>query len=154
MIQALIVSHFDYGNSLCGLTKICYKRLQVMQNAAARLHLKIPNHDPVRKSLKWLHWLPVEERSKFKSLCIAHKAIKNKGRDKLRGLVSPYAPASLLRSSQEHLLSTTRIKRARWVGRSFEHLVPKLWNGLPLGIRQLEDELTFRKKLKTWLFPQ
>lgn len=96
VIQSLIVSRLDYGNSLdMGSPKYVIKRLQVVQNAAARLLLKVPRYASVRESFKQLHWLPIEARVKFKFLCIALKAIDNKGPVKLRNLVSAYVPNKL-----------------------------------------------------------
>lgn len=80
VVQALVVSRLHYGNSLyLGSPKWVTDRLQVVQNAADRLLLKIPRHQSVRSSLRELHWLPIQARVKFKALCVAHKAMHGRG---------------------------------------------------------------------------
>lgn len=60
VVQALVVLRLDYSNSLyLGSPKYITDRLQVVQNAAARLLLNIPRHQSARSSLRELHWLPV-----------------------------------------------------------------------------------------------
>lgn len=69
MVQAFILSRYDYSNSLyLGTSKAMIRKLQVAQNCAARLLLNIPRNQSAQQALNSLHWLPVAERIKFKSL--------------------------------------------------------------------------------------
>lgn len=45
-------------------------------------------------------------------------------------------------------MNTLKVKRARWGGGCFSHLVPKLWNSMDLELRLIKNEQCFRKKLK------
>ena len=69
IINALVTSHLDYGNSLLyGISKKQMNKLQVLQNASVRLIEKKRKHDSISQSRKELHWLPIEARIEFKIL--------------------------------------------------------------------------------------
>ena len=69
VIHALITSHIDSGNSLLtGITDHSLRKLQLAQNAAARILTKTRKFDHITPILKDLHWLPVRERINFKLL--------------------------------------------------------------------------------------
>ena len=63
LIQSTVTVRLDYCNSLYyGLSLKSIKKLQLAQNAAARLIAKISMHDPITNVLRELHWLPVTKR--------------------------------------------------------------------------------------------
>ena len=65
IVQVLVISRFDYCNSLlCGLPAILIKGLQRVQNAAARVIAKADRKDHISPILFKLHWLPIEFRIK------------------------------------------------------------------------------------------
>lgn len=89
MVQALILSCLNYGNALyLGAPRTTTNKLQVIQNCAARMLFMTPNSHSARPALKTLHWLPVVDRIKFKSLCIAHKSFWKKGPPILQAIIS------------------------------------------------------------------
>ena len=78
LVHAFISSRLDYCNSLlAGLPSYLIKRLQVIQNSAARLvtgiNLKMSIH--ITPVLRQLHWLPVSQRIDFKILCLIYKCM-------------------------------------------------------------------------------
>ena len=44
-----------------------------------------------------------------------------------------------------------KTKRKTFVERGFSTYAPKIWNGLARYIRDIDDLLTFRKNLKTYM---
>ena len=50
------------------------------------------------------------------------------------------------------LLKVPKTKRKTFADRGFSTYAPKIWNGLPRYIRDIDDLLTFRKNLKTYMF--
>ena len=76
VIHGLLTSRLDFNNSLlAGLPAASIKRLQTMQNHAARLLSGTGRCEHITPTLSKLHWLPVLERIKFKVLSIVHKCV-------------------------------------------------------------------------------
>ena len=64
LVSSLELSELDYCNSLlAGLPSERLKRLQTVQNNAARLVLKESKRDSPIPLLETLHWLPPEKKS-------------------------------------------------------------------------------------------
>ena len=73
LVQGLVMAHLDYANALYfGLPDIDVKKLQRVQNIAARLILRKTNHDSVTECLRELHWLPIRARIDFKILVLVY----------------------------------------------------------------------------------
>ena len=61
LVQSFITCHLDYCNSLfSGITDSLFRRLQSVQNAAARLVTGTRRCDHITPVLRQLHWLPVQ----------------------------------------------------------------------------------------------
>jgi len=76
VIHAFITSRLDYCNSLYrGLPQSTINRLQVVQNAAARLLTGTKKRDHISPVLEILHWLPVKFRIDFKIAVLVYKAL-------------------------------------------------------------------------------
>lgn len=133
-------------------TMFLLNRLQVVQNSAARLLLKLPPRSHMSFHLKTLHWLPIKKRILFKAMVLMHKALHDAGAVYLRERINKYIPARTLWSSSAHLSSVPRINRLGVGGRFFSYLGPLTWNKLPKDLRMVSNLAAFKKKLKTWLF--
>lgn len=151
--HALVTSRLDYGNALyAGINKNLTRKLQNIQNAAARLVLNLPKHCHISQHLRTLHWLPVEARITFKMLTHAHKALHGTGPAYLNSRLKFHAPQRTLRSAQLSYAVVPRTRKTRSGGRSFSFLAAKAWNALPLHLRQTTSLPIFARNLKTWLF--
>ena len=65
--NALVSSRLDYCNSLFrSLSKFNLRKLQCIQNSAARIVSNTSRYTSITPVLKKLHWLPVEQRTVFK----------------------------------------------------------------------------------------
>ena len=78
LVHAFVTSKLDFCNSLLyGLTHQATQKLQSVQNAAARLISLTHKYDHVTPILRALHWLPVEQRIKFKIILLVYKCLNN-----------------------------------------------------------------------------
>jgi len=74
LVHAFISSRLDYCNSLLvGVTGQLLHRLQVIQNAAARLVTGATKYERMTPVLRSLHWLPVRHRITFKIAVTVYK---------------------------------------------------------------------------------
>ena len=132
-------------------------KLQLVQNAAARVLTRNLWKAHMRSILQQLHWLPVEFRIRFKVLVLTFKAIRGPDPAYLRDRLSPYLPRRTLRSSGANLLeipSHQDIRLAPTRARAFSALAPAWWNELPSEIRALKELSQFRRACKTALSRQ
>ena len=152
-IHAFISSRLDYCNSLyTGLDHSSLRRLQLVQNAAARLLTGTRRREHITPVLASLHWLPVKFRIDFKVLLFVFKSLNGLAPLYLAELLHPYTPARALRSADQSLLTTQRTNKRTRGDRAFAAAAPTLWNNLPLPIRSAQSIEAFRSLLKTHLF--
>ena len=148
LVCSLVLSVIDYCNILYyGMSNENLKRLQSVQNSAARLACKVNSYDGVRSDelFRKLHWLRVRERITYKVLVIVHKCVYGN---------APVDLKDLVRFSQSNRTKKLEVQQClgEMGNRAFSVCGPRLWNCLPTELRlngNLED---FKKELKTYLF--
>ena len=156
IVQAIIMSRLDYCNGLLyGMPAVHLGKLQRLQNATAWLVCTVSSYDHITSSLISLHWLPVTHRIEFKIhvAMLVHKCIYGVAPQYLSDLTIKVSSWYQLRSYQSILLmdNTKRTKKTL-ADRAFGNVAPKVWNRLPLEIRQCQSLNTFKVLLKTHLF--
>jgi exonuclease III len=153
IIHSLVTSKLDYCNSiLYGQPKYAIGRLQYVQNCAARIIYQCKKYEHVTPLFKSLHWLPIEQRVKFKILVITFKALHGLAPSYIADLIKPYVPARNLRSANQNLLHQPKFNLKTFGARAFSVSAPMLWNSMPVELKQKDSINSFKKGLKTWLF--
>ena len=101
----------------------------------------------------YVHWLPVRKRIQFKVLLLTFKALHDRSPGYISSLIEERKLRPGLRTSGLNLrVPITRLKT--YGDRAFSAVAPRLWNSIPVILRQLDDLETFKADLKTHLFRQ
>ncbi len=153
LINTFVTSRLDYCNALLGGCSACLiNKVQMVQNAAARVLTRTRKYDHFSPVLSTQHWLPSKHRIDFKILLITYKTLIGLAPQYLNKLLSHYSPSRPLWSQNSVHLIIPRISKSTAGSRSFFYLVPKLWNNLPNTVREADTLCQFKSKLKTYLF--
>ena len=153
LIHALVTSRLDCGNgNLYDLPDFQNYRLQRILHVAARiLTLSFPSYS-ITPILIELHWLPIKKRIEYKILLLTFKATHNLAPQYISDLLQPYPTPRPLRSSEENFLAIPQSRTKTYGDRAFSVAAPKLWNGLPENLRNINELGHFKQQLKTHLF--
>ena len=154
IIHAFITSQIDYCNSLVnGLPENLIKKLQRVQNTAARLVFNLRKYDRITPALVTLHWLPVKYRIEFKTLLIVFKGLHGKAPTYIQEMITPSkSKIYSIRSNEERVLKVPKFKHDTFGKRAFAVYGPLKWNCLPKEIRLCDEIEAFKRNLKTHLF--
>ena len=155
LVLSLVMSHLDYCNAIFyGLPEVDLKRLQRVQNVAAKLVLSKSCRDSVTKCMLHLHWLPIKSRIEYKILILTHKCVYGEAPKYLTDLITKWGVTweGLRSAEMVNMLEVPYTKCKTFGARSFESAAPHLWNNLPNEIRGIWIHETFKKSIKTYLF--
>ena len=158
LVHAFVSSRLDYCNSvLYSVSGRLLRKLQTLQNAAARVVTRSRKFDHVTPVLNELHWLPMTACAVqagadcFQVLPWPGTAYSYLTDDCV--LVSSVAGRRPLRSADTRTLYVPRTRTA--IGaRDFAVAGPRVWNSLPPELRMLNCRptvCTVAAKLKTFL---
>jgi len=152
-VRTLILSRLDYCCTIFnGINKKDLHRLQKLQNRAARLIFMKPKCTHTSPLIRDLHWLPVAERIQFRTLVQTYKLLKSSSPEYLSSLLQvQQSPYSLRSTAAGNSLIVHRSHKQAG-DRAFSIIAPRLWNGLPVSVRQAVSISSFRKLLKHHLF--
>ena len=143
--SALVSSRLDYANSvLFGCPQKHAARLQRVQQALARVVREQSSVSPLISTelLKHLHWFPIEWGIRIMLACLVHKILNTSHPPYLTELFPYHKPARSTRSSASHLLSVPRYNLS-FGARAFRVAASKIWNSIPLHIRQSQTYSSF-----------
>ena len=157
--NALVSSRLDYCNSLFrSLSKFILHKLQCIQKSAARIVSNSSSYTSITPVLKKLHWLPVEQRTVFKTATLVYKFLHTCFPRYFAPYLSSYSSFYSTRRSQSggNFLVIPKLylsvhKSVKQFGNSFTFDTPTVWNALPDEFRASPSPASFRKQLKTYL---
>ena len=155
LVNAFVSSRLDGCNSLlAGVSSQLLNKLQVIQNAAARLVTGARRSEHMTPVLRDLHWLPIRQRVTFKTAVLVYKCQQGTAPLYLREYCQPLSSvvSRQRRSAHSGWLTVPRT-RTNYDDRSFAVQGPRTWSSLPADLQAPDISVeTFRHKLKTFLF--
>ena len=116
-----------------GLPRYLIDRLQRIQNSAARLITGSRKYEHITPILKQLHWLPIDERIKYKILLLTFKALNDLAPIYIGDMLCKYAPSRRFSASSN--------KHYKYPRQSWKPMV----NGLSFLLRQ-----NYGTRYQTW----
>ena len=105
------------------------------------------------KLVRSLHWLPaIADRIKFKLATLTFKVLNTHQPAYLNVLISQRQSSRTLRSSSDYLSLNEPRTRTAFGDGAFSAALPKIWNAIPLSIRDSPSVDVFKRRLKTRYF--
>ena len=120
------------------------KRIQRMQNIAARIVSRCPYRDHITLVLESLHWLPVKYRILFKLLLLTYKCLNGLGPGYHSCLVMPHKHRYELRPQYQGQLQVPEARLKSFAERSFGFSAPTEWNKLPIDVKSAQNFSVFQ----------
>ena len=131
------------------------KKLQRLQNTAARLVLNLSKYDRITPALVTLHWIPVKYRIEFKTLLLVFKGLHCWAPTYIQEMIiTSRSKIYSIRSNEERVLKVPKFKHDTFGTRAFAVYGPLAWNCLPKEIRLYDEIEAFNRNLKTHFFGQ
>ncbi len=153
LVHAFVTSRIDNCNSILANMNITQiHRIQKLQNSAARLLTGTSRRQHITPILMKLHWLPVQYRITYKILVTTYKCLHSIAPSYLSNTISLHKSTRITRQSNSTQLHVPIPKRVHFGERSFSYASPKLFNALPLSIRNSITLANFQASLKHHLF--
>jgi hypothetical protein len=155
LVHSFVSNKLDYCNSLLsGVSESELSKLQRVQNSAARVVTRTAKYNHIKPVLQKLHWLPVRYRINFKILLLTFKASIGKAPKYICDMLEWYEPTRTLRSTTQNMLKVPHTKLKTFGDRAFSRCAPKLWNKLPIEIKNSSTVECFKTALKTHFFSE
>ena len=156
LVSAFVLSSIDYCSSLLfSSTHDETSHMQLIQNYAARVILRLPTSSNMTTHLKSLHWLPVKVRSTYKIACLCYHCHSGS---------APLYVADMMNKKPSHtrntrsssytmpLLNRPTHSKATLGDRSFSFPSSSVRNSIPNDVRCAPSLSSFMSRLKTYLF--
>jgi len=136
----------DYCNAvLHGLTERLMRRLQSVQNAAARLITGAPRRDHITPILRQLHWLPVRRRGKFKIAVLVFQCLTGQAPGYLAEDCKLVADVSARRLRLAVTATCVTRRTSNIFGdRCFAAAGPRLWNSMSIQLKTVSQSGTIQ----------
>ena len=131
------------------------KRIQTIQNMAARAILGRNRYDSAAPLIKDLHWVALDIKRKIHELVLFYKIYMDKGTCQQKKRLSNYRKEPNINTrgmGSSHLFIPAF--RTNYMKESFYIRNIKAWNGLPSELKSAQTPGTFKAKLFKYFFQQ
>lgn len=149
IIQSLVMSKLYYCSTVWANTSSTnIKKLQLVQNFAARIITNTRKHDHITPTLKELKWLPVKKHLIYRDIIMTFKC--------LNGMTPSYLSDEFSQRTSIHEHATRRCNTLNVPyfktcsgQRSFKYRAVKLWNELDENLKKIRNFNSFKRHLKS-----
>ena len=154
LYNSCLASRLSYADviwSRCAMAK--KKRLQTIQNMAARAILGTNKFEHAEPLIKELKWITLERKRQLHELVMFHKIYMNKGTNSQTDRLEKYKVQPRFNTRQvgtSHL--TIPAFRTNYLKESFYIRNIRTWNNLPSELRSLTTTATFKARLHNHLY--
>lgn len=148
--QGYILPLLDYGSVVWGATSAGnIERLVKLQKRAARIILKADFDTPSALMFQELGWQSMGSRINYNKAILTYKALNNMVPEYISKLLTPMSQTHTLnlRSNDNGALYVPLARTALYKD-SFSCSAPRLWNSLPLTVKNSETLNNFRRSIK------
>ena len=148
IIDTLVISKINYCASVWSNTSdMNIKKIQLIQNCAARLITGLSKYDHISSTLESLNWLPMKEHLLYRDIILTFKCIN--------GLAPSYLCDKFEKRNEIHDRDTRNNKklqipqyRTTCGQRTFKYRATKIWNALDEQLKSINSINLFKSKLK------
>lgn len=148
-LQSTVLISMDYCNVLY-MPKTSTNKLQLAQNAAARVISGTPRRQHITPIIEQFQWLPINSRCQMKLLLITFKLINKTAPAYICDLFNWYCPRRYLRSMNTTSLVPIKNKTVRFGKTLVDTSSSQFWNILPNDIKKsLPTSTSIRNCLNT-----
>jgi hypothetical protein len=146
LTNALVLSRVDFCASLfIDVSTKLMKRLQMIQNSVVRMVMGLKKKDHITRHAAALGLLPIPYR--LHVACLIFSMLRT-GRPKLLASYLVRSTSSIVtRSQTQGGLLSQRVSTSAGQ-KAFSVFAPRIWNSLPLSIRELKSLCSFRENLR------
>ena len=149
IMQALVLSHMDYCNSLlAGITQYQLDKLQHIQNMGCQVICNLKKNDHVTPSMKGLHWLKIHDRILYKLCLLVYKCHNVMSPEYLADMLPSKTHLRTLRSSTNNTIPPAHFKNSQCHRSSFSSAGPMAWNSLLFAVKTSHPIDNFKSSLK------
>ena len=129
--------------------------LQLMQNHAARVILRLPKSSTTTTHIKSLHWNPVKVRSTYKIACLCYHCHSSTALSYVGDMLQKKPSHTRNTRSSKYampLLNRPAHSKVTLDDRSFCFASSSVWNSIPNDVRSAPSLSSSKSRLKTYLF--
>lgn len=149
--NAYILPHLDYCCTIWGSCSLeLQNKILKFQKRAARIILDKPFDTPSKELFVQLNWMPFADRVIYKKSILMYKSLNKAVPDYLSDKFKK-CPNSARRSAANELLEVPK-PNLEFFRKCISYSGPKIWNEIPLSIRQAENITAFKKMYLSWKF--
>ena len=126
--------------------------LQLIQNYAARVILRLPRSSSITTHLKSHHWLPVKVRSTYKIVCLCYHCHSSTAPSYVAFILQKKPSHTRCSSYTMPLLNRLAHSKATLGDRSFSFASSSVWNSFSNDVSCAPSQSSSKSRMKTYSF--